>query len=256
MAGLFGLFNFEKEGPGVRKDEPEKKRFFVFLDIYHRHLFDMIKLNLLFLIFCIPIITIGPALAGLFYCTKNYSQEKHVFIFSDFFDAFKNNFKQGLVLGILNSILAYIFYTAITFYFRQSSESWFFMVLSGICVLVVLLYVMMQYYTYLLMITIHIPIRGIIKNSFLMTVISIKKNIKTTLIIAILWFFMYLIGYIGYIFYPTLVFSTLAMVISFNCYSEIEKYVINAAVMGAQDDNQSEEKEIKLIEEKDKANEE
>ena len=31
MAGFFGLFNYEKEGPGISKDAPKKKPFFAFL---------------------------------------------------------------------------------------------------------------------------------------------------------------------------------------------------------------------------------
>ena len=30
MAGFFGLFNYEKEGPGISKDAPKKKQFIAF----------------------------------------------------------------------------------------------------------------------------------------------------------------------------------------------------------------------------------
>ena len=32
MAGFFGFLDFTKEGPGVRKDAPQKKAFFVFFE--------------------------------------------------------------------------------------------------------------------------------------------------------------------------------------------------------------------------------
>ena len=37
MAGLFGgLFNYDKEGPGVDKNAPKKKGFIVFFEIYFK----------------------------------------------------------------------------------------------------------------------------------------------------------------------------------------------------------------------------
>ena len=32
MAGFFGLFNYEKEGPGISKNAPKKKGFIVFFE--------------------------------------------------------------------------------------------------------------------------------------------------------------------------------------------------------------------------------
>ena len=34
MAGLFGMFTYEKPGPGVDKNAPKKKKFFVFMEIF------------------------------------------------------------------------------------------------------------------------------------------------------------------------------------------------------------------------------
>ena len=34
MAGFFGLFNYEKEGPGISKNAPQKKTFIVFFETF------------------------------------------------------------------------------------------------------------------------------------------------------------------------------------------------------------------------------
>ena len=36
MAGFFGLFNYDKEGPGVPKDAPPKTRFVTFFEVLKR----------------------------------------------------------------------------------------------------------------------------------------------------------------------------------------------------------------------------
>ena len=102
MSLFGGLFNYSKPGPGVDKDGPKKKRFFYFFELYGRKFWKLLELNLPYVLCCIPIVTIGPATCGLVYILRNFANEKPVFMVSDFFDAFKSNFKQGFVLGILD----------------------------------------------------------------------------------------------------------------------------------------------------------
>lgn len=53
MAGFFGLGNYSAPGPGVRKDEPEKKGFAKYLDILGKRFWKMINLNFLYVLFSI-----------------------------------------------------------------------------------------------------------------------------------------------------------------------------------------------------------
>ena len=92
MAGFLGMGNFQKPGKGVKKEEPEKKRFFQFFDLFFRKITRLIQLNLLYLLFCIPIITIGPATAAMTKILRYYVEEKPVFLCSEFWAAFKENF--------------------------------------------------------------------------------------------------------------------------------------------------------------------
>ena len=48
MAGFVGFFDYSKPGPGIEKDAPEKAAFFVFMDIYFRKFWNLIKINLLY----------------------------------------------------------------------------------------------------------------------------------------------------------------------------------------------------------------
>ena len=71
MAGFFGLFDYSKPGKGVDKNGPQKKRFFHFFELYFRKFWKLITLNMLYVLFCIPIVTIGPATAAMTYILKN-----------------------------------------------------------------------------------------------------------------------------------------------------------------------------------------
>ena len=99
-----GFFSnmYNKEGPGVDKDAPQKHRFFLFFELYFRKFWQLITLNLIYFVFCIPIVTIGPATAGFTYVLRNFSREEHSFVWMDFFDNFKKNFKQSFIVSLLN----------------------------------------------------------------------------------------------------------------------------------------------------------
>src|SRR5207248_1417587 len=58
-------------------------------------------LNLLWLVVCLPILTIFPATTALFAVVREWQKQKDIQVFSAFFRHFKVNFKQSFFLGIL-----------------------------------------------------------------------------------------------------------------------------------------------------------
>ena len=99
---LFGMYDYEKAGSGVSKNAPKKKAFFAFFELYFRKFWKLIQLNFITFLFCIPIVTIGPALAGMTKVLRNYTLEKNSFIFHDFWKGFKQNWKQSVPVGLLD----------------------------------------------------------------------------------------------------------------------------------------------------------
>lgn len=83
--------------------------FFQFMNT----LATFIGLNVLFLILCLPIITIGPALKALYTVTMQEARKDHKAIFSTFFRAFKENFfaSAGTFLLYLGLALVFLFNT-------------------------------------------------------------------------------------------------------------------------------------------------
>ena len=63
---------------------------------------DIVILNVLCLICCIPIVTIGPALTAKYTVAMRIVRKEHPAIFKPFFEAFVENLKQSLIIwGIL-----------------------------------------------------------------------------------------------------------------------------------------------------------
>ena len=72
---------------------------------------DLLWLNILTIICCLPVFTIGASLSAAHYvCLKLYRGEEG-YVTKDFFKAFKMNFAQGSALGVLCLVLAAVFIT-------------------------------------------------------------------------------------------------------------------------------------------------
>ena len=80
-----------------RYDSP----FFEFMNT----LAAFIGLNVVFLITCLPIVTIGPALTALYTVTMQEARKEHGYIFSTYFKVFKASFKPSFLGGLFYLII-------------------------------------------------------------------------------------------------------------------------------------------------------
>ena len=71
-------------------------------------LFDVILLNALFVICCIPVVTIGSSMTALYYMTMKMIKDEEPGIIKGFFRAFKENFKQSFPMTLLLLLMAVI----------------------------------------------------------------------------------------------------------------------------------------------------
>jgi len=118
--------NYYNPGPGIDKNAPPKKGLALYLDLLTIDFWAFIMLNMLYVICCIPVITLGGAtLAYTNLCCKLIRNE-HVFIFSDFFNSFKQNFKKGILFSVLLLLILFdllIIYTNTSTYLKDGLDS-------------------------------------------------------------------------------------------------------------------------------------
>ena len=176
MAGFFGLFNYEKEGPGISKNAPRKKTFFIFFETFFRNFWKFITINLVYCLISVPVITNGLAAVGITNVTRNTARDKHSFGLSDFFDTIKKNWKQALGAGIFN-VIVYILLGFDLFYFSSLENSTLASVGTGGILAMLLIFTMMNYYIWTLMITFSFRLTQIYKNSFKFVFLNFWKNL-------------------------------------------------------------------------------
>lgn len=225
---FFGMFNYSKPGPGVDKNGPQKKRFFYFFELFFRKFWKLVQLNLLFVLCCIPIVTIGPAIAGLTYVLRNFAQERPVFLVSDFFDAFKSNWKQSFVLSIVDGVVSAITGVAFFWYFSNSALSWAMAIPLGFSILVVLLLLFMRYYTYLMIVTVDLPVRYIIKNALIFCFLGIKTNLITSFFVLGISvpIALFVPFPLAVLFFLLLGCSLVSFIVTYNSYPYLVRYII------------------------------
>ncbi len=66
---------------------------------------DMMWLNILTLICCIPIITVGPAMTALHYMALKMARNEECYITRDYFKSFKMNLRQGILIWLIQLVV-------------------------------------------------------------------------------------------------------------------------------------------------------
>jgi len=248
MAGMFGFFGGgSKPGKGIDKDEPPKRRFFIFFDVLIRKFFKIAQINMLYVLVSLPYLVLlfslspfnidmvkslpnldmdqllsgigsvgegwldvamrmmfaffivtfwgsGPASAGMGKVLRNYSKESHSWIWSDFWQEFKSNFKQGMIVLIVDMVVIFLATQAFMVYggmYSLNGNSMMILIQLVLC-LALVIYTFMHGYIYQLMITYEGGMKSIYRNSFLFTLVKFPQNLALTVVSMAIFFFMYI----------------------------------------------------------------
>ncbi len=184
----------------------------------------------------------GPATAGFTYVIRNFQREEHAWVLSDFFEHFKNNFKQGSFMAILDLAVCLVMYIALVFYGYMAKDwapelvpaSPYFM--AAICVFAVI-YLWMHYYIYVMMVTFKLSLKDILRNAFLFAFAKLPLNIFISIIVgAVLFASVYYMFY-GAIAAFVISLSFVGYVITFSVYPTIDNYLITPAKQIAEHDD-------------------
>jgi uncharacterized membrane protein YesL len=73
-------------------------------------LVDLIIISVIWILVCIPVITIGPASAALYYSVVKVIRRERGYLSREFFRSFKTNFKMGAIAGAIIMAMSVILY--------------------------------------------------------------------------------------------------------------------------------------------------
>lgn len=136
--------------------------------------------------------TFGIVNLSSIYVMRNIVKGDPSMMIHDMKYAIKSNWKQGMLLGILDLLfILIILYDLLVFHL--SSASSFYSFLFGVMFVVAMLYSMMRYYMYIMLVTFDLSLWKIIKNAFIFSILGFKRNIVAFLASLTIWVLDYML---------------------------------------------------------------
>ncbi len=223
-----GLFtkNYNDSGSGVSKKAPQKKTIFRFFDAFVNKFWTLLYINLVYVLFCLPIVTFGPATAAMTTLMRNIYLEKPQFVFHDFWQAFKKNFAKSFVIGLFDviaialAIYAYVFYTVNI----DADNYWLYYALTMAAEVI---FLMMNFFIYPQIVALDLKMPAILKNSLILAFVNLKGNLISLLLFVGYFVLFIFFGTYVLIAAPLVPFGWFGLVVMFACYPAIQKFIIN-----------------------------
>lgn len=267
-----------KPGKGISKDAPEKRRFFLFFEIFFEKFLKLVGLNFIYFVTLLPLILgvyysvivnsliesyadilkyppivftpsvkgtlllalsvfiTGPATAGFTYVIRNMQRREHTWVMSDFFEHFKKNFKQGVIMSILDIVCYMVLYVALMFYLYimpvDAPEMGSVIPVMGavFVVAVTIVFTWAHFYIYTMMVTFKLDFNKLFKNALIFAIAKLPLNILITAFIgatiAFLMWSMTFTGIIAGVLIPVILLSFIGFIIIFSTYPTIDKVMI------------------------------
>ena len=154
---------------------------------------DLIWLNILWIICCIPIFTIGASTTALFYVTLHMAQNEGAGVTKTFFREFKRNFKQGtgiwLIFLVIGIILCSDLYIIVNMMELPSTIHTVFVCLNFV---LLLYYILTLLYVFPLQATFENKVKHTIKNAMILSIGHLPQSIVIGFFYFALFFLLYL----------------------------------------------------------------
>lgn len=106
---------------------------------------DVLKLNFMWLLFSIPVITIGASTVAAMSVALKMADDEEGYIGRSFIKAFKENWKQGTVLWIITVIAAYAVYLDFQLFNAVEGNPFLFLVIGIVSCFVIVLSLLYAY---------------------------------------------------------------------------------------------------------------
>lgn len=188
---------------------------------------DSIPAVLRYVLLAASVVIYGPVNCGLTYMLRNFARQQHAWN-TDFFERIKSNFKQGLVIGLLDLFFACVLAFNLTMRVDPGAQiATLLNLVRYVSYGLLLIYLFARNYVFIMVVTFDNTIRQIIKNAWIFSVIGLWRNLIVLAVNLVLILTMLLIPIVELVFVPLLLFSFMGFVAVYACYPLIKKHMID-----------------------------
>lgn len=136
---------------------------------------DLMLLNLLALLCCLPIITVGPSLTALNYMTLKMVRNEETYIVKGFFKSFKENFRQSTLIWLLFLVMGIVL---VGDYFILGGSEMQYSNVMQVLILVAAFFVICTFlYVFPVLARFRNTIKATLKNALLISIVQFPKTI-------------------------------------------------------------------------------
>ena len=177
----------------------------------------------------LSLITFGLGTAAMTYIHRNYTKGEPTDLWFDFFSAIKKNWKQAILLGLIDLGLIFVIFFDLSSYYY--STSYVMLLLMYVTLFISIIYLLMRPFLYLQIVTFRVKIPKAIKNAYIMALAGVKRNLFCSISAAL----VLALNVVIFLFLPSMgVVMTLMLTISlawflqiFGAWPVVQKYMID-----------------------------
>lgn len=154
-------------------------KFFTFMS----RVADLIILNVVFIVCCIPIVTIGASVTAMNYVTMKMARNEESYIVKSFFKSFRENFKQATIIWLILLVAGLLLGMDFRIVQQVESTGLLKVVTYGLY-MIALIYAMVLSYIFPLLAKFDNTIKNTFKNAMLMSI----RHLPFTIVILLVGF--------------------------------------------------------------------
>ncbi len=171
----------------------------------------------------------GPASVGMNYVLRKYVNDTHSWVWSDFIENIKKNFKQGIGIYLVNVLMVFLFMYGFLFYTFMMKGTLAY-IMRTVLIVFAAVFMLMQKYTYMLVSGFEVKFKHIYKNALILTLGGMKQNIlSAAVVLALMYVAFYIMAWnflLGALVIIFLYFSVITFTQIFITNNVIKKLVI------------------------------
>ena len=189
---------------------------------------DIMWLNILFIICCIPVITVGASITAMYYVTLKMVRNEESYITKSFFKSFKLNFRQATIIWLIMLLLGGLFVFDYSIMSGRMgidlAGNRFATVMQVLLIAVSVFYIFTATFVFPLLSKFDNSVKNTVKNAFIMSIRHFPATlacIAIGIVVALLIIYVPIMTMLSFF----LLFSLAAFISSFIFVRVFDKYI-------------------------------
>lgn len=154
---------------------------------------DLLILNFLVLICCIPVITIGASYTGMYYVLLKIVRGEEGYLVKGFFKSFKQNFKQATILWLIMLLIILVYIGDFRIFINSGLTFPKLLIVMILAIAIIVL--MVAVYVFPVLSRFDNTVKNTLKNAFCMAILNLPKTLLLILIQAVPFVVLYFSSY-------------------------------------------------------------